>query len=294
MVTEWLPLQRGDSVALIAPASGQKNGEDVLVEQALELLSTWGLNVVLTPRLSAQRYLSANDACRAQDVTEALTHPHVKAVFMTRGGYGCARLLPYIADVSLPTPRYVVGFSDITTLHLHGVQQANWQAVHAPNLATQQFLADTPAASRNREALYQALFHQQYPRFDLQPINSAGIVQQRGGSMDCCMHAKVGGCLSLLVTSLGTAHELDSADKVLMIEEVGEAPYKIDRMLTHLRNAGIFQRPKAVIFGEMCGCDSPHIALSEVLAAEFADDDFPVFSTPSFGHGEVNVPWVYD
>ena len=78
-----------------------------------------------------------------------------------------------------------------------------------------------------------------------------------------------------------------------MIEDTEEAPYKIDRMLTHLRNAGKFKKVKAIVFGEMGNCDSANIDLKEVLIDEFANDDFLIFLTQSFGYGKTNLPWRY-
>lgn len=298
MVSESLRLQRGDKVALIAPASGQKQGDEYLLDNALSTLVQWGLSVEITPRLGGHRYLSANDNCRAADLSAALSYPEIKAIFITRGGYGCSRLLPYLSDVHIPTPRYLVGFSDVTTLHLYGLSQPQLISVHAPNLATQQFLADNVSAENNRNALYQFLFHGVTPRWQLTTLMKNRLSQQTSQHLDINADnvgefARVGGCLSLLTASLGTPYEVQTAGKVLMIEEVGEAPYKIDRMLTQLRHAGKFDAVKAVVFGEMHNCHSPNIELQAVLADEFADDDFPILMTPCFGHGAVNLPWQY-
>lgn len=287
-------LKKGDKVALIAPASGQKQGDDLLIEQALSVLESWGLSVIITPNINHHRYLSATDTDRATDVINALTHPEIKAIFVTRGGYGCARLLPYLDSVVVPTHRYLIGFSDITTLHLYSYHWEKVINIHAPNVATQQFLGDNPSAEKNRQALYNALFNGIYPSWQLTPlftdnrhIDKSNINKYIENIMNT---DRVGGCLSLLVSSLGTPYEINTDNKVLMIEEVCEAPYKIDRMLTHLRNAGKFDNVKAVVFGEMLHCDSPNIALADVLRDEFASDTFPVFSTDSFGHGAINFP----
>ncbi len=287
-------LRPGDEVALIAPASGQRYENQDLVDKAIELLTQWGLSVVLPPRLSAHRYLSAIDDERAENLINALTHPRIKAVFVTRGGYGCARLLPRIKEVSIPSPRFVVGFSDITTLHLHGLRQKNWISVHGPNVATEQFLDHTSHSVQNRISLHKALFDGVYDDVPLTPMNPNAQLLQRGGNFNLGNESLVGGCLSLLVTSLGTDHEINTVDKVLMIEEVGESPYKVDRMLTHLRNAGKFSQVSAVVFGDMISCSSSSISISDILEDEFSNDTFPVFTTESFGHGKANFPWLYN
>lgn len=284
-----LTLQHGDKVALIAPASGQKSGNDYLVEQAIEQLESWGLDVVITPELSEpQRYLSASDRVRAEQLRYALTHPEVRAIFVTRGGYGAARLLSSLSDIIVPSERFLVGFSDITTLHLHFMNTPNVRSVHGVNVATESFLADSDAAADNRIALYQALFANDFPSLQLKPLYA-----ERSQVAFKNQTAYTGGCLSLLVTSLGTPHEIDTTDKVLLIEEVGESPYKIDRMLTHLNNAGKFERIKALVFGQLVGCNMPNIAIEDVLAEWFIDADFPVFLSDEFGHGAINLPWRY-
>ncbi len=276
-------LQKGDKVALISPASGQKKGDEVLIKKALSVLENWGLSVILTPHIDNQRYLSATDTDRATDLIKALTHPEIKAIFVTRGGYGCARLLPHLDDIKVPTQRYLIGFSDITTLHLYTYRWDNVINLHAPNMAGQQFLGDNSDAEQNRQALYNALFNGVYPTWKLTPLFTDRHID------DAMNINKVGGCLSLLVTSLGTPYEIQTDNKVLIIEEVSEPPYKIDRMLTHLRSAGKFDNVKAIIFGEMVNCDSPNVSLIDVLRDEFMNDTFPVFTTDSFGHGAINL-----
>lgn len=330
-----IKLQKGDKVALIAPASGQKYQQMHFIDEAIAQLTAWGLSVTLRPQLAAnhryrhvtnspvqrcavspyrntaftgtprtkklltQRYLAADDKMRAESLITALTTPDIKAIFTTRGGYGCARLLSYLAqqNISIPSPRWLVGFSDITTLHLHFSRQTNryLQCLHAPNLATEQFLANTTAAANNRAALYHVLF--EHNDRDFSPSVAANAITDLAAKnalpADWEKQPKTGGCLSLLVTSLGTAHEIITDDKWLLIEEVGEAPYKIDRMLTHLYHAGKFNNVRGVVFGEMVQCNSPQIPVQAVIDELAEKLPCPVLSFPQFGHGEINFPWYY-
>lgn len=311
-----IKLKRGDKVALIAPASGQKYQQSHLIDEAIAHLSDWGLSVTITPQLAANnRYLAASDKDRAESLINALTTPDIKAIFTTRGGYGCARLLPYLTQIplSVPSPRLLLGFSDVTTLHLHFTRQTvpHLFCVHAPNLATAQFLADSKPAAANRAALHQLLFDEYDTNCGNQAtsLNAATIADvdlaatpvfsfqtdatPAIDAMNWQEQPKTGGCLSLLVTSLGTAHEINSTDKWLFIEEVREPPYKIDRMLTHLYNAGKFTAIRGIVFGEMVQCDSQYIKVQSIIA-EFADKlSCPVMALPRFGHGEINFPWFY-
>lgn len=313
-----IKLKQGDNVALIAPASGQKHQQSHLIEQAITCLTDWGLVVTITPPLAAHhRYLAASDKVRAESLINALTAPNIKAIFSTRGGYGCARLLPYLTQIPLaiPSPRLLLGFSDMTTLHLHFTRQMchHLCCVHAPNLATEQFLADTQSAAANRTALRYLLFDGYDTDFNCRVTLNTALNSAMSSSVDpAASHIvssqtdavpidafhwqeqpKTGGCLSLLVTSLGTEHEITTTDKWLFIEEVGEAPYKVDRMLTHLYNAGKFAAIRGIVFGEMAQCDSPSIKIQDVIK-EFAERlSCPVISSPCFGHGKVNLPWFY-
>ncbi len=283
-------LQVGDAVALIAPASGQKADDKALVNTAITLLHDWGLHVVQTPTLQQTHYLAADDHTRASELRQALTTPDIKAIFVTRGGYGCARLLPLLGGISVPTPRYLVGFSDITTLHLYFAEQVNVYRMHGLNLATRQCLADTPAAEQNRQALHAALFAATLPPMHLTPL----FAPVSSSAMAILQSAPLtGGCLSLLATSLGTAHEIQTAGKTVIIEDIGEAPYKIDRLLTHLKNAGKFDSAAGIILAELVGCDSANLAVQDVLRDVLADVPCPVLCCQGIGHGACNFPWVY-
>ncbi|PIE42404.1 MAG: hypothetical protein CSA47_00885 [Gammaproteobacteria bacterium] len=285
-------LRIGDKVALVAPASGQKKTQPDWLEKSVNLLQDWGLVVELLPKFSSNiGYLSATDRLRANSLIQALSEPDIRAVFATRGGYGCARLLPYLRAIVVPTPRFLIGFSDITTLHLHFADTANVISLHAPNLSTEQLLADKQWAKDNADALHRALFGNHLPALTMMPLSGTRVDSQH--RVDWHNAVYVGGCLSLLVTSLGTAHEIDTQDKILMIEEIGESPYKLDRMLTHLRNAGKFERVAAVVFGEMVNCQTATIDWHDVLINFFAGAAFPVFIHADFGHGEINLPWHY-
>lgn len=284
-------LQAGDAVAIIAPASGQKTEQQHLLTDAIVLLQRWGLHVVQKPLLNPVRYLSADDSTRAQALHQALTTPDIKAVFATRGGYGCARILPLLTDIVIPTPRLLVGFSDITTLHLHFSGQHNLQALHAPNLATPQLLSNSLNSEQNRQTLYQALFHGICITPTLTPLypNMDTAVKQR-----VLQTPVTGGCLSLLTTSLGSGHDIQTAGKTLFIEEIGESPYCIDRMLTHLKNAGKLNQLAGIVIGDLVQCSSPNIDVFDVLCDVLSSVDCPVFHTAGIGHSALNTPWFYD
>ncbi len=271
-------LRRGDRVALLAPCSPQPAGEESLIEEACGHLERWGLRVLRQEDgyKSSWHYLAGSDADRARRFEEAYLRDDIKAIFLTRGGYGSARLAARLDSRRfMGRHKIVVGFSDATFL-LHWLQRASRMVVyHGPGVATRQF-----SSARNRAYLRRVLFgDSSLPaalpcRPWLRPRATAGVL--------------TGGCLSLLVTTLGTSAEIETRGRLLFIEDVNEQPFRVDRMLTHLRLAGKFAGLRGLVFGEMKGCEGARGELWEILADFFKDDDFPVARGLPCGHGQVN------
>ncbi len=275
-----MKLKSGDTVSLIAPASQMRSVDLALLHDGISLLESWGLGVRLRIDESHHFYLAGDDNSRSQHLVDALEDPETKAIFCTRGGYGCARLLkcPGVLGAN-PTPRFIVGHSDITSLHLAASKL--WPTlplVHGPNLATRQLLGEGPACEANRQSLRQSLFA---PGRTVQAVDFI-----RPGTAQGIL---AGGCLTLVASSMGTAFAPDCRGRILFLEDTGEAPFKIDRMLTHLRSAGLFDGVSGVVFGVMKGCTDPYNDLSEVIADVLSGLDFPVAIGLASGHGEVNT-----
>lgn len=241
-------LAAGGTVAVLAPASPAAG-------RAQEVAS-WLGSRGFVPRLypsayagtgdSAQDdYLSASDAQRVQELHAAFSDPSVHAIICLRGGYGSARLLSQIDFQLLRShPKPFVGYSDITALHLALARHAGFVSFHGPML--------TSDLLRNRQPpTEQALFDQLQgrqpagswlphpPQF---PLHSLRCGAARGRLM--------GGNLTLIGSTLGTPWEIDTQDAILFIEDVGEPPYKIDRLLTQLRLAGKLQGLRGVLIGD--------------------------------------------
>ena len=274
-------LSSGDEVALIAPSSHQTRKNQKLVQEAIEVLTSWGLKVHLQAEHDAEHfYLAGTDAHRAQCFQDFYTNPNIKALFTTRGGYGASRLLRHLSPERLRShQKIVVGYSDITSLLLYLQQVCKTVVFHGPCLATPQFLSALPH-HETQSSLYNWLFQESYspeiPISFLKSGSASGVL--------------TGGCLSLLVGTLGTPHALDAEGKILFIEEVNEAPYCVDRMFTHLRNAGKMEHIKGLIFGAMQGCEGEqNDVLWQIILDMFQDAEFPIaYGLPS-GHGEQNL-----
>lgn len=209
-----------------------------------------GLRVRLGRHVTARAgYLAGGDAERAADLMDMFRDPAVRAIFCVRGGYGSSRLLPEMDfAVIRENPKILVGFSDITSLLLALHTMAGLVTFHGP------MLAGDPATGWTEfteDWLRRALFA---------PMPLGLLTGLPGAPPPVTIHggraggALAGGNLSLVAASLGTPYQPDTRGKILFLEEVGEAPYRIDRMLTQLRNAGVFDGVAGILVGECVGC----------------------------------------
>jgi muramoyltetrapeptide carboxypeptidase len=274
----------GDCVAIVAPASHIPRGNEEFLQQGVERLRGMGFEVKCAPSLLRRKhlYLAGKDQERAEELMAMFLDPEVKAILCTRGGYGAQRITPYLdPDVIRGHPKPFVGCSDITVLLLYLLQRCHLAPFHGPNVATRQFVEGGEEMTRAlREALTSADPISEIPCTVLREGEAPGKIIE--GEI-------VGGCLSSVVTALGTPYEPDLQGKVLFVEDVNEPPYKIDRMLTHLKSAGKLERIQGAIFGQMPGCDTGNGLLSEVILDALKDVEGPIlFGFPS-GHGSRNL-----
>jgi muramoyltetrapeptide carboxypeptidase len=277
-------LSPGDCVGIVAPASHIPRGNEELLQRGVERLREMGFAVRYSPSLLERRhlYLAGHDQERAQELMEMFLDPEVKAILCTRGGYGAQRIIPYLdPDVVRSHPKPLVGCSDITVLLIYLLHRCLVIPFHGPNVATRQFVeGDAEMAHVLKGALT-----------DPAPIAEITCTVLRGGGAQgkIVEGEIVGGCLSSLVTTLATPYEPDLQGKVLFVEDVDEPPYKIDRMLTHIKSAGKLGGVQGVVFGQMPGCDTENDLLYEVILDVLEDVEGPVlFGFPS-GHGPRNL-----
>lgn len=266
-------LRTGDAVAVVAPASP---ADPAAVERGIARLEAMGLRVVRGRHLAARRgYLAGTDAERAGDLMAALTDPVVRAVFCVRGGYGTPRLLDRLDYAALaPHPKIVVGYSDVTALLLALHRRAGWVVFHGP-LVAPDLGAPTPSAY-TLEHLRRALFLpaplgrvEQAPGLPPPVVLRPGVAAGR----------LTGGNLSLVAATLGTSDEVRTRGRILFLEDVGEAPYRVDRLLTHLGNAGRLDGVAGIAYGEM------EEGILEVLAERLGGLGVPVLAGLAIGHG---------
>lgn len=263
-------LRAGDTIAVVAP-SGPFDRQSF--DQGLAVLVSRYQARFEEGLFSTERYLAGNDARRLAELQRALDDGQVKAVFAARGGYGAMRLLPRLNWPA--APKLLVGFSDITALHAAG-QLAGWKTLHAPVLTQ---LGKQPPAVRER--LF-SLLESPRPREAL----AGGRCLVPGAAEG----PLVGGNLSVLTRLLGTTYlpPLDGA--VLFLEDVGERPYRLDRMWTHLALAGAFTRVKGVVLGDFTGCEEQgaDYGSGDVLRSLAEATGLPCAAGFQVGHGAVN------
>ena len=237
-------LEKGDTIGLIAPAGPLR---DIKIEEIKYELNRLGYKVKIGKScyLSYKGYLSGKDEERALDLERMFLDKDVDAIICIRGGYGCARILNLIDfTIIRDNPKVFVGFSDITALHIAINQISNLVTYHGIMAASIKKWDDFTYSS-----LIKALNFKEELLVE-NPSNEK-LISLYGG---CCEGSITGGNLSIIVSTLGTEYEINTKNKILFIEEIGEYTYKVDKMLNHLQMAGKFNDCNGIIFGEFTNC----------------------------------------
>lgn len=233
---------------------------------------------VLGPNVLARHgYLGGEDETRAGDLNDLIASDTPKAILFARGGYGVTRILDRIDVEGLRRrPRLLLGFSDVTALMM-SLQRGTPYMVHYGPVVSE--LGEPE--SFDEKSLWNSLYGKP-PAFTI-PFRASDVLRRGRGAGPV-----IGGCLSLLVSLLGTPHDPDYRDTILFWEEVGESPYRIDRMLTQLRNAGKFDRLKGMVVGSLTGCrhdpGKPGLTVRQIILELVQWAAFPVVWNLRAGH----------
>jgi muramoyltetrapeptide carboxypeptidase len=279
-------LRHGDLIGIVAPASSIK--PELLAEGCREL-ERLGFRTLFHPDIATSyRYLAGTDDRRVNALLEMIRNPEVRAIFCARGGYGSGRLIPDLnPELIRSNPKIFNGSSDITSLlGLWG--RSGMVGFYGPMVAT----AIRQGAAGYDQKLFLDLLRGETVSF---PLEGTSVLRPGGAE-----GRLTGGCLSLVVATLGTAYEVDTTGALLVLEDLDTKPYQIDRMLTQLKHAGKLDRVRGVIFGEMLNC-SQHVhqgySLEEVVMDVLSDTEFPVlygFPTGHTSRANVMVPFGVD
>ena len=221
-------------------------------------------------------YLAGNDAQRAQLVNRLFKDPAINAIVCARGGFGSLRILPLVDfDVIRENPKVFIGFSDITALLTSITTRSGLVSFHGPVVTT---LAKAPEITRN--TLLGAISSDR--PLEVQPAN--GVVIQAGRAQG----PLIGGNLTTLCHLLGTPFEPRFKHRILLLEDRGEAIYRIDRMLFQMKLAGCFDGIAGLVLGSFEGCGSLD-AVFQVFEEHFRDISAPILAGFDVGHGEQNL-----
>lgn len=275
-------LKKGDKVAIICPASYIK----VDLTKAYDILKEWGLEPVVYPSVTAQHFqFAGTDEVRTADFQHALDDPSIKAIIAGRGGYGCVRIIDNI-DYSkfLTSPKWIVGFSDITAIHAHIHTLFNIPTIHGQMIKS--FL-DGTAESLN--TLKAALFGE---HIDLK--YTFDDFKNRNGEAKGTL---IGGNLAILHSIIGSTSDMNYDDKILFIEDVGESHYNIDRMLWTLKRANKFNKLKGLIVGGFTDLKDSNPPFGQrfedIILDKVKEFDFPIaFGCPA-GHIDDNRALIF-
>ncbi len=285
-------LQSGDLLGVVAPA-GPVDPE--ALEKGLKVLKRLGFRLLVGKHvLSRDRFLGGSDEERAEDLIAMFKNPEVKGIICARGGYGVNRILHRITPKLVrQNPKILIGASDITLLLLHLVQRCGLVGFHGPMVAGN-FGCHPMRASRKQFVNLLA------GKSDGKKLSFPKAKVLRPGTAKGIL---TGGCLSLLCRSLKTPYEVDTRNKILFMEDVNEAPYRIDGMLWQLQSAGKFNDVRGIILGEMVGChprSKKEGTLQDIYSDVFSKLEIPILSGLPIGHGKemwtlpIGLPAVFD
>lgn len=267
-------LKPGDTIGLIAPANYKGDSADAEVEYLLSR----GFKVVYGKSFDSRWYgFGGTDRVRAEDINEMFANKDIDAIFAIRGGYGGIRIVDRIDyDVIKRNPKIFSGYSDVTTLLLAINEKTGLVTYHGPMSSNFKDIPETTENSFNKT------FTSTEP-FNLLEFDDSYYIMKGGRSEGII----TGGNLSLIVASLGTPYEIDTDGKILFIEEVNEASYRVDRMLRQLALAGKFKNLKGIIIGDFRNAkqaDPTDMTFDEVLQDNFGKLNIPIIRDFKSGH----------
>ncbi len=286
-------LAKGDTIGLIAPGSGIGR---LSFEKAIANIKKLGFKPHYTKNLRVNKsFLGGTDQQRVDDIHYMFSNTNVKGILCIRGGYGSNRLLPLIDyNIIRANPKVFIGYSDITAL-LYGIySQTGLVCFHGPvgissfakystDIFSKELIKAKNEISIKRPKEWSVKAESAYKMLNI----SSGVAKGK----------LVGGNLSVLVALIGTPYDIDFADKIVFLEEIGEKPYKIDRMLTQLLQSGKLSKAKGVALGIFKACDytpedefyDTSLSLHEVLRERLSDLPIPIIYGLPFGHIQDNA-----
>lgn len=274
-------LKPGDLIGIVSPAS--RIADPTRIERGVAYLERLGYRTVLGDNvLKTYGYLAGTDEERVADLHRMFANPEVRAVMCIRGGYGSPRLLSLV-DYRLiaRNPKIFVGYSDITSLQLALWKKCRLVTFQGPMVGVDM---PDPMDAFTEGLFWQLLTSPRKPGVVL-PANGTALQLRKGKATG----RLVGGNLAHLVAIMGTVHQPSFDETLLFLEDIGEEPYRIDRMLTQLRHARVFERTKGILAGQFTDCEikdpaKPTLTVDEVFRETGAMVTVPFLAHLPFGH----------
>ena len=285
-MTKPKPLRRGDTIGLVG-ISGAMHDPEVNFDKMMAVIDDMGYKVILADSCREQYgYLSGTDESRARGLNQMFRDDRVDAVVCMRGGYGVARMLDMVDfDAIRANPKLVLGYSDITALHTAIHELCGLVTFHGPMPCRGWMEFD----DFTRESLVRAVT-------TTKPL---GFIQNpEGAEPKCVVPGKcsgmlVGGNLTLIASACGTPYALDATDKILLLEDVGEYIYRLDSMLTQIRQAGMFEKCAGVVLGGFTNCTEEYehyaLHLDDIIRDIIVPAGKPVLGNMSIGHMDTKI-----
>lgn len=270
-------LRPGDTVAFSAPAGILYERSDF--DRMERVMNEFGLNVRFGEYVRQRYgYFSGTDLQRAMDLNRFFVDASVDAIIAVRGGWGSSRILPYLNFSSIRThPKIFCGFSDITTLHLAILKECGLVTFHGPNGASEW-------SGLTKSSFKSVLMDGERAEY----VSKGPVKTLIPGIAEGPL---IGGNLTILTTSLGTGYQPDTTGSILFMEDIGEPVYKIDRMLTHLKLAGLLDGINGFIFGDCTDCPRPradHFTLEQIIRQHTEPLGVPTIMGVNISHGDDN------
>lgn len=280
-------LKPGARIALVTPASEGSSPDDIAKAEAFIAAQGWQPKLMPNAK-NKMGYLAGTDQERADDLNAAFKDPDIDGIICIRGGYGSMRILPLLDEKMIRrNPKVLMGFSDITALLVGITKRCGFVTFHGPNALTSDdafSMESMVRAVTKAEPMGEILQPSPLPseRYEL-----TTLAEGRGRGR------LIGGNLTLLAHLVGTPWAADLKDSILFIEDVSEAPYRLDRMLSHMRLAGAFKKCRGIVVGQFARCDEadPDSAwkVADVMKDRLSDLGIPVVSGWAIGHVRTKI-----
>lgn len=282
----------GQTIAILSPSSPPHNPSNI--DAAARMLADLGYIPKIMPAARSRHgFLAGSDRQRATDIIRAFSDKSIHAIFCLRGGHGATRLLPLLDFQKIRRhPKIFLGYSDITAIHCALLAHANLVSFHGPMLNADFVTNRLPGFTR--ESLHRTLSTNTPPGSILRGLQTRNIQTLRPGRATGKL---IGGNLTLLCALIGTPWQPSFAKKILFLEDVNETPYRVDRMLTHLLNAGLLRQVAAIAIGNCKNCGETKSAntgefrhtLADVFSERLRPLKIPIVMGLPFGHVPANA-----